>query len=168
MATRSSRQEVGVVTATQRPNQGDMRRAIIRPRGRLSADEIAQIVAAYGAGARGTLLIGLRDQERLLTLMLPHKRDPELALGLLRSNAEQLRRLGADGFIHVHRARLAASGEHPSRAVVVHDRINRAETRRAYRLAPSGESTGISIRLNDRIATVLRDAIPIQRTAEQG
>lgn len=168
MATRSSRQEDEVVAATRRRNEVDTKHAIARPRGRLSADEIAQLLATYCAGARGALLIGLRDQERLLTLTLPHRRNPELALGLLRSNAEQLRRLGADGFIHVHRARLVTSSEHPTPAIVIHDRISRVEGRRAYPLAPLAESAGIPIALTDRISAVLREAIPIHGSAERG
>lgn len=80
-----------------------------RPQGSLSVTEIETLRAAYAAGATGHLLIGLRQQTRLLTVMVPVQDSEAQMAHRMETYAARLRALWCDGYIHVRRVRLRRS-----------------------------------------------------------
>lgn len=76
---------------------------VARPQGALSEEELEEIGRAYASGSRGSLLIGLRGTERLLTMLLPAQTDAIAAKAQLFNILAKLRSLGCDGYIQVCR-----------------------------------------------------------------
>jgi len=77
--------------------------------GPLSEDEVKALRAAYAAGARGAVLIGLRQVVRVVSVHLPEQTsEAESARQMGRAGA-RLRLLRCDGYIHVRRSLLRTS-----------------------------------------------------------
>ena len=67
----------------------------------LSDDEIQQIQGAFRAGARGSLIIGLKDGKRLLPQFLPDGSSETTADKRLAECLDWLRRIGCDHCISI-------------------------------------------------------------------
>ena len=90
-----------------------------RPQGALSVTEIDRLRAAYRAGATGHLLVGLRQQTRLLTVMIPVQDNQALMAHKMERYAARLRALRCDGYIHVRRIRLRRSAQEAMTAMLI-------------------------------------------------
>ena len=84
-----------------------------RQQGSLSVTEIETLRAAYSAGATGHLLVGLRQERRLLTVMVPVQSTEALMAHKMEGYAARLQALRCDGYIHVRCVRLRHSS-HPT------------------------------------------------------
>lgn len=71
-----------------------------RPRGPLTENELAAVRGAYESGCRGAVIIGLRGEERVVTMLVPDTTDAPAQSRLSAVRAE-LRRLGCDGLIRI-------------------------------------------------------------------
>lgn len=69
-----------------------------RPRGPLTQEELAAVRRACENGCLGTVIIGLRGEERVVTMLVSDTTDASAQSRLLAMRAE-LRRLGCDGLI---------------------------------------------------------------------
>ncbi|MEI6915919.1 MAG: hypothetical protein WCL39_12355, partial [Armatimonadota bacterium] len=69
----------------------------------LSEDEVQQIQSAFRAGARGSLIIGLKDGKRLLPQFLPDGSSETTTDLRFAECLDWLRRIGCDGYVHVSR-----------------------------------------------------------------
>ena len=74
-----------------------------RPAGPLTEEEIAAARRAYAEGCRGEIIIGMRGDERVITMLVPETPDIPADERLLRIK-EELRSLGCDGCIRVRSA----------------------------------------------------------------
>jgi len=77
-----------------------------RPRGPLTDEEIAAVRRAYADGCRGEVIIGMRGDERVITMLVP------AVVGLdnghrLQAMRAELRKLGCYGMCRVSRTRNA-------------------------------------------------------------
>lgn len=68
-----------------------------RPRGPLADEEVAAVRRAYADGCRGEVIIGMRGEERIITMLAPDTADA-LAQDRLPAIRAELRRLGCDGY----------------------------------------------------------------------
>lgn len=66
----------------------------------LSEDEIQQIQGAFRAGAKGSLIIGLKDGKRLLPQFLPDDSSGSPTDKRLADCLDWLRRIGCDGYVY--------------------------------------------------------------------
>ena len=96
-----------------------------RPQGGLSVTEIERLRAAYRAGATGHLLVGLRQQTRLLTVMIPVQHSEALMAHRMEGYATRLRALHCDGYIHVRRIRLHHSSQEAMAAMLIEQSLLR-------------------------------------------
>lgn len=67
-----------------------------RPRGPLTDDELTAVGKAYQYGCRGEIIIGMRGDERIITMLVPETADTPSQDRMPAIRAE-LRRLGCDG-----------------------------------------------------------------------
>jgi len=72
------------------------------PRGPLTQEELAAVRSACKNGCRGTVVIGMRGEERVVTMLVPDTTDASAQSRLLAMRAE-LRRLGCDGMCTIGR-----------------------------------------------------------------
>lgn len=128
--------------------------------GILSACEIEELRAAYSGGAQGGVLIGLRQDKRVLTLLLPPQRNSEAMMAVVSRNAERLRRLGSDGFVHVRRARIRAFDKPAKEAMLIHE-LKRSENRHRLALLGPAATGVITLKrpVGDQIARLLAGII---------
>ena len=68
-----------------------------RPRGPLTENEIAAVRRAYSEGCEGEVIIGMRGDERIITMLVPETANTS-AQDRLPQIREELRRLGCDGY----------------------------------------------------------------------
>lgn len=102
-----------------------------RQRGGLSNEEVAEIRDAYLAGGRGSVLIGLRGEERVMTMLLPPQPDAQSWECQLIKAMSEISRAGCDGSIHVHRVRRRVAGRDAlCAAVAIDDSASGLEGRR--------------------------------------
>jgi len=73
-----------------------------RPRGPSTDEELAAVREAYENGARGTVIIGMRGEKRVVTMLIPDSTDAASQSRLPVVRAE-LRRLGCDGMCTIGR-----------------------------------------------------------------
>jgi hypothetical protein len=71
-----------------------------RPAGPLTEQEIAAARRAYADGCRGEIIIGMRGDERIITMLAPETGDIPANDRLSRIR-EELRGLGCDGCVRV-------------------------------------------------------------------
>lgn len=74
-----------------------------RPRGPLTNDEIAAVRRAYQDGCRGDIIIGMRGEERIITMLVPHIADVPVDEHTTRIR-EDLKKIGCDGMWRVCRS----------------------------------------------------------------
>jgi uncharacterized protein (UPF0218 family) len=74
-----------------------------RPRGPLTDEEIAAVRRAYENGCRGEVIIGMRGDERIITMLVPDVADMPVCRGVPRTR-EELKRIGCDGMYRVRGA----------------------------------------------------------------
>jgi len=72
----------------------------------LSAEEVESLRTAYSMGAIGEILVGMRQDRRLLTMYIPAQNSLLRAAAQMQRVAIRLKLLGCDGYIHVRRAQL--------------------------------------------------------------
>ena len=74
-----------------------------RPRGPLTNQEIEAVRSAYSEGCRGELIIGMRGDERVITMLVPETANSPAQdrLPLVR---DELRKMGCDGLARVRRS----------------------------------------------------------------
>ena len=66
----------------------------------LSEDEVQQIQSAFRAGAKGSLIIGLKDGKRLLPQFLPDGSSETTTDLRLAECLDWLRRIGCDSYVY--------------------------------------------------------------------
>jgi hypothetical protein len=88
----------------------DVRKRTIRnvmndkhPAGPLTDEEMAAASRAYAEGCRGEIIIGMRGDERIITMLAPETPDITVDQALSRIG-EELRGLGCDGYVRVRAA----------------------------------------------------------------
>ena len=81
---------------------------VTRPNGLLTEEELDAIRQAYLDGCRGEILIGLRGEERVVTMLLPAQPNHGSATDQLNRVTNELEKLGCNGFIHVQKVLLGA------------------------------------------------------------
>lgn len=81
-----------------------------RPKGPLSPEEIEEIRTAYEDGCKGMVVIGLRGDERLTTMLLPAQPNEDREDEQMGLAARNLRRMGCDGYIHVYLKNMSDDG----------------------------------------------------------
>lgn len=86
--------------------------------GFLSEDEVETLRAAYAGGARGSVLIGLRQVVRALSVLLPEAASEAAGAGQMAQAGARLRRLGCDGYVHARRARVRLYGSRSGTSAV--------------------------------------------------
>lgn len=67
----------------------------------LSPEEIQEIRRAYQEGCQGEILIGMRGEERVVTMLLPAQSTPTAADALLQHSLDRLQSVGCDRCIRV-------------------------------------------------------------------
>ena len=74
-----------------------------RPRGPLTEDEIEAVRRAYCEGCRGEVIIGMRGDQRVITMLVPETANSPAQYRLSRVR-EELKRLGCDRLARVRRS----------------------------------------------------------------
>ncbi len=74
-----------------------------RPSGALKENEIEEIRHAYRDGCKGEILIGLRGEERVITMLLPAQAYLEEADSIVPITNSKLKDMGCDKFLIVKR-----------------------------------------------------------------
>lgn len=77
--------------------------SVARPNGPLTDREIEGIRRAYAHGCRGEVLIGLRSQDRVITMLLPPTLDEHSSAEQLRLSLDKLKTIGCDGYVRARR-----------------------------------------------------------------
>ena len=134
-----------------------------RPHGSLSASEIERLRAAYAAGATGHLLMGLRQQTRLLTVMIPVQDNQALMAHKMERYAARLRALRCDGYIHVRRVRLRRSAQEAIAAMLIEQSLLRPYRQQYIELDTGKNASGWlqDNRIEDAVSHALRRAFDI-------
>ena len=70
-----------------------------REAGAVTEKELGDIRKAYADGCKGEILIGMRGEERVITMLLPSQIDPEE----LSSKYPKLKKLGCDRWVRIYR-----------------------------------------------------------------
>lgn len=83
--------------------QGNDTENIVRPHGPLKDEELEQIGQAYADGCRGEILIGLRGEKRVMTMLLPAQPGQDATESQMIRAAGQLRAIGCDRYLRVRR-----------------------------------------------------------------
>jgi hypothetical protein len=76
---------------------------VTRPFGELNKNEIEEIRQAYRDKCNGEILIGLRGEERVITMLLPAQTNKETGNAAMNLSIDKLKRMRCDRHIHVHR-----------------------------------------------------------------
>lgn len=76
---------------------------MVRPHEQLTDEERERIRQSYRDGCKGDILIGLRGEERVITMLLPTQPGHKVAEPQLSRAADQLRIIGCDRYLHVWR-----------------------------------------------------------------
>ena len=113
-----------------------------RLQGSLSVTEIERLRAAYCAGATGHLLVGLRQQTRLLTVMIPVQDNQALMAHTMKGYAARLRALRCDGYIHVRRVRLRHSSQKAIAAMLMEQFLLRQYSQQCIELDSQKPASG--------------------------
>jgi ribosomal protein S13 len=74
---------------------------ITKPCGALNENEIEEIRKAYRDKCKGEILIGLRGEERVITMLLPAHTNKETIEAELKTSIEKLKQMNCDRCIHV-------------------------------------------------------------------
>lgn len=74
-----------------------------RPSGPLTENEIAAVRRAYQNGARGEIVIGMRGDERVITMLVPHVADVPVSQRMP-GIKEELKKIGCDGMYRIRAA----------------------------------------------------------------
>jgi len=113
-----------------------------RQQGSLSIAEIETLRAAYSAGATGHLLVGLRQQTRLLTVMVPAQASEAQIAHRMEGYAARLRALRCDGYIHVRRIRLRRSAQEAMTAMLIEQYLLRQHRQQFIELDTGSPASG--------------------------
>ena len=76
---------------------------VARPFGPLTEEEIEDLCQAYRDGCGGEVMIGLRGDERVMTMLLPAQSGQDATESQMIRVAEQLRAIGCDRYLHIRR-----------------------------------------------------------------
>jgi len=134
-----------------------------RLQGSLAVTEIERLRAAYCAGATGHLLVGLRQERRLLTVMVPVQDNQALMAHKMERYAARLRALRCDGYIHVRRVRLRRSSQEAIAAMLIEQSLLR-QHRQQFVVLDTGKNASGWLqdnRIEDAVSHALRRAFDI-------
>lgn len=71
-------------------------------KGPLTDEERDSRSLAYERGCQGQVIIGLRGEERVLTMLIPLMPDDDREDEVISLSARKFREIGCDGYIHVY------------------------------------------------------------------
>jgi hypothetical protein len=74
---------------------------VARACGTLNENEMEDICQAYGDGCKGKILIGMRGEERVITMLLPAHTGNETNDAELKKNIDKLKQMNCDRCIYV-------------------------------------------------------------------
>ena len=131
-----------------------------RQQGSLSSAEIEKLLVAYSAGATGHLLVGLSQQTRLLTVMVPAQASEAQMAHRMEAYAARLRALRCDGYIHVRRVHLRRSSRQTITAMLMEQYLQRQYRQQSIELDTKKPDSGClrDNPIQDAVSQVLQRA----------
>ncbi len=76
---------------------------VARPFGPLTDIEIEDIRQAYRGGCKGEMVIGMRGDERVITMLVPAQSTPDTAEAQIQQSITKLRAMGCERYVRVRR-----------------------------------------------------------------
>ena len=136
----ASKREARTEPTMERQNAAEV--PLSRQQGSLSVTEIETLRTAYAAGATGHLLVGLRQQIRLLTVMVPAQASEAQMAHRIEGYATRLRALRCDEYIHVRRVRLRRSSQEVIAAMLIEQYLLRQQRQQFVELGTKRNASG--------------------------